>query len=294
VLASRDPSTGDLEFRMRLSRLSAGAVAVTAAVLALTAAPASAAETDTVRPARVGVDWHLGDTRFAGSAAFESTYGGGNGTSSALVLRTPGQADKIQMLSDDWSGTPLADIDALGYETYLAQPSTTGVGLPALNLRVRLSATDVGRYLVFEPYLAYGNAAVHPGQWQRWDALGAGGGARWWLSGANSPCPQDAPCTWAALVAAFPTARVQEEADRPGSLGFNQGTYNTGQVAAADMLHVAAGERDVTYDFEADVVLGGKDDCKNGGWARSTMPTFRNQGDCVSSFASTSKSRNLL
>lgn len=278
---------------MRLSRLSAGAVAATAAVLALTAAPASAADTDTVRPSRVGVDWHPGDTRGAGSAAFDTTYGGGSGTSSALVLRTPGQDDKTQMLSDDWSGTPLGDIDALGFETYLAQPSATGVALPALNLRVRLSATDVGRYLVFEPYLAYGNGAVHPGQWQRWDALG-GGDARWWLTGANSPCTQDVPCTWAALVAGFPTARVQEEADRPGSLGFNQGTYNTGLVAAADMLHVATGDRDVTYDFETDVVLGGKDDCKNGGWATSTLPAFRNQGDCVSSFASRSKSRNLL
>ncbi|BDZ46527.1 hypothetical protein GCM10025866_24360 [Naasia aerilata] len=34
------------------------------------------------------------------------------------------------------------------------------------------------------------------------------------------------------------------------------------------------------------VKLAGKDDCKNGGWATSTVPVFKNQGQCVSSFAS--------
>lgn len=34
------------------------------------------------------------------------------------------------------------------------------------------------------------------------------------------------------------------------------------------------------------VALSGKDDCKNGGWATSTKPHFKNQGDCVSHFAS--------
>jgi hypothetical protein len=33
-------------------------------------------------------------------------------------------------------------------------------------------------------------------------------------------------------------------------------------------------------------MLAGKDDCKNGGWASSTAPAFKNQGDCVSHFAS--------
>ncbi len=30
--------------------------------------------------------------------------------------------------------------------------------------------------------------------------------------------------------------------------------------------------------------LSSADDCKNGGWTRSTNPTFKNQGDCVSHF----------
>ncbi len=41
-----------------------------------------------------------------------------------------------------------------------------------------------------------------------------------------------------------------------------------------------------TYTFAAAVVLSGEDECKNGGWATSTSPVFKNQGDCVSHFAS--------
>ena len=47
----------------------------------------------------------------------------------------------------------------------------------------------------------------------------------------------------------------------------------------------------MTYDFEEDVVLSGPGACKGGGWATSTAPEFRNQGDCVSSFNSKSKNR---
>ncbi len=41
------------------------------------------------------------------------------------------------------------------------------------------------------------------------------------------------------------------------------------------------------YTFAATVILTSKDDCKNGGWATSTQPVYKNQGQCVSSFAST-------
>jgi hypothetical protein len=43
------------------------------------------------------------------------------------------------------------------------------------------------------------------------------------------------------------------------------------------------------YTFAESVKLTGKDQCKRGGWATSTSPEFRNQGECVSSFASSKK-----
>jgi hypothetical protein len=37
--------------------------------------------------------------------------------------------------------------------------------------------------------------------------------------------------------------------------------------------------------------LDNKEDCKDGGWATSNSPAFKNQGDCVSSFASKEKAK---
>lgn len=51
-----------------------------------------------------------------------------------------------------------------------------------------------------------------------------------------------------------------------------------------------AGENNVrvTSQFTVDnpVVLGSKEECKKGGWATSEVPVFKNQGQCVSHFAS--------
>lgn len=44
-----------------------------------------------------------------------------------------------------------------------------------------------------------------------------------------------------------------------------------------------------TFDFEPVVQLINKDQCKNGGWMTSNAVVFKNQGDCVSSFASKGK-----
>jgi len=46
---------------------------------------------------------------------------------------------------------------------------------------------------------------------------------------------------------------------------------------------------DTTYTFES----GDKEDCKNGGWKNFTSPPgpFKNQGDCVSYFASGGKNQ---
>jgi hypothetical protein len=274
---------------MRMSRLTAGVVAATAAVLAITAAPASAAEKVTVRPSSLGNHWYTADSRFAGTPTFETTFGGGSQTAAAVAFRTPNNPDKGQLLTDAWADTRLADITTLTYETYRSSDSVPAVGpaVTALNLRVRLASTDVARTLVYEPYLTHHNDGIAVDAWQTWDAIAAG--AKWWATGKDSPCTQDVPCTWQDIVAAYPGAVVQEQSDFPGSLGFNQGSYNAGTVAAADMLHVATGGRDVTYDFELDVTLSNKDQCKDGGWATSTAPTYRNQGDCVSSFASKKK-----
>ena len=72
---------------------------------------------------------------------------------------------------------------------------------------------------------------------------------------------------------AFPEAQVL-------AFGFSlgSGVYGDGLLNALNF----AGTR---YTFAKDVKLASKDECKNGGWATSTQPVFKNQGACVSSFA---------
>ena len=72
---------------------------------------------------------------------------------------------------------------------------------------------------------------------------------------------------------AFPDAEVV-------AFGFSLGSGVKGDGVLNAITF--AGDR---YTFAEHVVLESKDQCKKGGWERSTKPVFRNQGDCVSSFA---------
>lgn len=58
-----------------------------------------------------------------------------------------------------------------------------------------------------------------------------------------------------------------------------------------DKVVVATANEITTYDFEPVIKVTSKDQCKNGGWETSNTPVFKNQGDCVSSFASNGKTK---
>ncbi|MEO7005745.1 MAG: hypothetical protein ABI275_00240 [Terrimesophilobacter sp.] len=73
---------------------------------------------------------------------------------------------------------------------------------------------------------------------------------------------------------AFPNAIVQ-------AFGFSLGSGVLG-----DWTLNAINFAGTHYTFANSVVLDSKNECKSGGWATSTIPVFRNQGDCVSYFAS--------
>jgi hypothetical protein len=233
--------------------------------------------------------WFTADTRPGGSATIESgpstpPYGSGS-----LELATTSAGAKAQMLTNLYDGVALSDVDEIGYSTY-RDPLATGfiAGVASLNLRVDLDGNGTSDvYMVYEPYQDQGNAAILTGAWQAWDAH-RGGDAKWWINTGAGGCGQPTPCTWSAIVSAFPSATIREGAGFPGSLGVNQGSGNAGFLSNVDGLTVSATGQETVYDFEP--AIGppvAKDECKKGGWQTFDTPrNFKNQGDCVSFVAS--------
>ena len=296
---------------MRIKLFAAAAATV---MIGLTGvSPAQAVDTtEVVTPADLapGGDWHTADTRPPGTGTFEqgpATPPLGTGSFELSTITNP---EKVQLFTDDYDGVPLADIDGIGYSTY-RDPASTGfiAGVAALNLRVDLTGDGApDAYMVYEPYQDQGNAAVLTGVWQDWDAYGAGA-AKWWINTGAGGCGQNTPCTWSTIVATFPSATIEEgpncgpggvKSPCPGSLGLNQGSFNSGIISNADALYVSVSGTETTYDFELIKDLDGdgipdtapptnKDQCKKNGWKSFNNPTFKNQGDCVSFVATGGK-----
>ena len=293
----------------------------------LTGVATANAATVVVTPADLGSGWYPADTRAPGTGLFENGPDTPPLGTGSFELTTNTNPEKVQLFTDAYDGVPLADIDALSYSTY-RDPSSTGfiAGVSALNLRIDTDNDgQPNAYLVYEPYQSEGNAAVQTGVWQTWDAIN-GGNAKWW-SGALPLCLQNAPCTWSQVLALYPSATIQEGVNCgpggvvvpcPGSLGVNQGSFNSGIRSNADALSVTVNGVNTTYDFEltpppppdsdgdgvgdpddncVDDPNPGQEDadgdgagnacdppstsaeCKKGGWTNYGT-TFKNQGDC--------------
>jgi hypothetical protein len=263
----------------------------------------AATTTQVVTAAELGQNWFPGDTRAPGTGTFESGPATPPLGTGSFELRTITNPEKVQLLTDDYDGTELGDISGLSYSTY-RDPASTGfiAGVAALNLRVDLTGDgNPDAYLVYEPYQDQGNAAVLTGTWQTWDAYN-GGAAKWWINTGAGGCGQATPCSWSTIVSTFPGATVEEGvncgpggviAPCPGSLGVNQGSFNSGIISNVDNLRVSVGSDTTIYDFELFKDLDGdgipdtapptdKDQCKHGGYASFNNPSFRNQGQCVS------------
>ena len=192
-----------------------------------------------------------------------------------------------------FSGTKLADMTSLSYNTYVQQGNNTEA--PALQLNIDTDLTDThsgwqGR-LVYEPYYTH---TVTDGVWQTWntqDNAKAGNVGNWWFSdagaAATSGCTQAKPCTWSEVLTVYPNAGINTT--YPGVVfkaGSNWAVPFTGNV---DAFTIGTASDTTTYNFESSLQPTSKDDCMNNGW--KNYGVFKNQGDCVS-FVVT-KGRNM-
>lgn len=223
-----------------------------AAVSALAFAGTAQAASGTIR---VPGDFNpaLSDTRATGHYQVQGT---------GLRIWTEGNTstDKVAEYVD--TSTPLA-----------------GIGEPALNYTTNSGSIPPGYQLVVD-FNGDGSA----------DGILVGEptyyGNDWWASNGSAQFVKDrAPShtggsgtenhgTLDQWRSAFPGAVVK-------AFGFSLGSGVLGDYVIDSIAF-----NGTTYTFAASVVLTSKDQCKSNGWKTSTSPVFKNQGDCVSSFAS--------
>jgi hypothetical protein len=145
-----------------------------------------------------------------------------------------------------YRGTPLAAITELRFS---ANPSS---GLTPANLSLQFDVdydgsdadTSFQGRLVFEPA-----GAPVTDVWTEHDTLAG----TWWATRAPGQtfCPQSNPCTWAAVLAAFPNAEIRDDPFQRGALLFRLGgPIPGGAIVSLDAFTIAKGLPSTTYDFE--------------------------------------------
>jgi hypothetical protein len=111
-------------------------------------------------------------------------------------------------------------------------------------------------------------------------------GTNWWLNNAaDADVKANAPNTGGGSGSNWYGTLAEWSASFPGAIvkafGFSLGSGVLGDGVIKSITLAGT-----TYTFAKPVVLTAKDQCKKDGWKTSTSPVFKNQGDCVSFFAS--------
>lgn len=205
----------------------------------------------------------------------------GNGSTQISVTGT----GRHNIASYAFSGTPLAEITELSYMTYNPSAGNGGAADRAgyLQFNVDFNGTDTWqRRLTFVPK---NNGTVLQNTWQTWDALNSGN-ALWTYSGPTWPgtaTPGTTAKTWSDILAQYPGVRVRVT---DAFMGIRVGEpYANGYTENVDAFVFGTAAGTTIYDFEPLLAPTDKESCKNGGWMTFNNPTFKNQGECVSTVA---------
>jgi hypothetical protein len=260
--------------------------AIVAAAMAAALLPASVLAADVtvqVNPSDLGVTWSFANLADGTGMFVEGPASPPLGVGS-FEMTTTTPDDKSTLVTSDWTGDSLSDLSGLTYSTYRdGASSSPSFVAPSINVAIFTNATGPGTgfaTLVFEPLYSYGNGAVQDDVWQSWDAFaptqtGFAGG--WWTTRqVGSICPTACYVDFGTILANAPDATIV-------SVGVNVGRGPASFVGAVDALALTMAGDTTTYDFEP--LDLDKDACKEGGWVDFHGPVFKNQGDCVSYFA---------
>lgn len=234
------------------------AAAVVATALAAVAAPGLQKAQAAPSPAatiQVPQDFvpALSDTRSSGHYAVQGT---------GLHIWTTDNSSNAKVAEYVATSVPLADVG----EPSLDYTTNSGTIPPGFQLVVDFNGDGTpDGILVGEPTY-YGNT--------------------WWATNGSAPFVKDgAPSTGGGFGSAYYGTLDQWRAAFPDANVVDFG-FSLGSGVLGDYLLNAIDFAGTTYTFAPSVTLNSKNDCKNGGWATSTNPVYKNQGQCVSHFAS--------
>jgi hypothetical protein len=272
--------TGIHRIKSKYSKLSKKitiSTATTLTALAFAVVPALAA-TLTVTPSNPQ-GWYIQPST-GGTVQYVAATGGlGSG---AVQFSTSNDSDFTRFKNN--INVSLSSITSLSYMTHQVSAPVAAETYAAVNLRLYVDNNGdntVDDVLVYEPYY---NAPVTSTGWQTWNITQSSG--YWWsnsqltYNGNPTTGAGDANnITLSDVLASFTTSKVL-------SIGLGTGDSNSPWVVQADALKV----NDTTYDFE---IGKAQDQCKDNGWKTidSNNKSFKNQGDCVSSFATNGKNQ---
>ncbi|HZG52489.1 MAG TPA: thrombospondin type 3 repeat-containing protein [Pyrinomonadaceae bacterium] len=222
-----------------------------------------------VSPANMN-NWFFFNEGATGSGGFETGPASpplGEG-SAYLIVNSTG---RHILGTRDYAGTRLDQITELRYSTFKNTNPDQAVDI-ALQFDIDYdgaggNAAYQGR-LVFEPY----QTGTNPQQnvWQTWQPLVNGRfyASRPGANGSNGICPQNAPCTWAQVLANFPNATIFDGGtpETRGTLLFRAGgPWPNGYDGNVDAFTIGINRNDTTFDFEpdadADGIGDGADNC---------------------------------
>jgi hypothetical protein len=233
----------------------AGAVALGVTTVLL-ATPAAAAPAAGVIHVPSDFDPALRDTRATGHYEVQ-------GTGLRIWTESNTSTDKVAEYVD--TDVPLAGIG----EPKLEYAATSGTVPPGFQLVVDFDGDgDDDGILVGEPKFY---------------------GSNWWLNNAaDAEVKAHAPHSGGGGGSGYFGTLDEWRANFPDAdvLAFG---FSLGSGVKGDGVLNAITFDNTRYTFAKDVVLTSKDQCKDGGWATSYPTTYKNQGECVSSYAKSKK-----
>ena len=231
------------------------------------------------------------------------------GVGLTVAISAPAHAaDTTIHVPDDFLPKPISDTRATGhYEVEGTALRIWTEGNTSTDKVAEYVATSVPLGEVGDPQLVYTTNAgtIAPGFQLIIDVDGDGlgdgilvgesvYGENWWLNnGADAEVKAVAPHTGGGFGSAWYGTLAEWDVALEDAVvvafGFSLGSSVLGDYTLESIQF--AGD---SYTFANSVTLTAKDECKNGGWATSTKPVFKNQGECVSSFVSAKSANRTL